>query len=112
MPLPRWGCRRKRSRLGVSRLDTLRVLDGFLDHLERLSLDRLCDHFLHALEVMGPDHVGVGSDFDGTEGLLRPIPEDAAAVPVLFEALTRRGVDAATLPKIANENFLRLLNHC
>ncbi len=79
----------------------------FIDQKEP-SLDRLCDHFVHALEVMGPDHVGIGSDFDGTEGLLRPIPQDAANVPVLFEALARRGVDDAGLRKIACENFLRL----
>ena len=73
------------------------------------TLDRLCDHFLHALEIMGPDHVGIGSDFDGTEGLFRPIPEDAAAMPVLFEALANRGIDAVTLHKIACDNFLQLL---
>lgn len=73
------------------------------------SLERLCDHFLHALEVMGPQHVGIGSDFDGTPGQWRPIPEDAAAVPVLFEALAKRGVDEATLRGIAYDNFLRLV---
>lgn len=73
------------------------------------TLDRLCDHFLHALEIMGPDHVGIGSDFDGTEGTLRPIPEDVAGVPLLLEALGRRGVSCRTLRKIACENFLRLL---
>jgi len=73
------------------------------------TLDRLCAHFLHALEIMGPDHVGIGSDFDGTPGQYRPIPEDAAAVGLLFERLSQRGVDAATLRKIACENFLRLL---
>jgi membrane dipeptidase len=80
----------------------------FIDQKEP-SLDRLCDHFLHALEVMGPDHVGIGSDFDGTEGLLRPIPEDAAAVPTLLEALAKRGLDDVALRRIAWENFLRLL---
>lgn len=73
------------------------------------TLDRLCDHFLHAIEVMGPDHVGIGSDFDGTPGQWRPIPEDAAAVPQLFEALAKRGINGPILRKIAMENFLRLL---
>lgn len=73
------------------------------------SLDRLCDHFIHGMEIMGPDHVGIGSDFDGTSPRLRPIPEDVSQLEVLFEALARRGVDEDTLRKIAGENFLRLL---
>lgn len=72
-------------------------------------LDRLCDHFIHAIEVVGPDHVGIGSDFDGTEGLLRPIPEDVSQLGILFEALVKRDVDEETLRKIAGDNFLRLL---
>lgn len=78
-------------------------------HQTEASLDRLCDHFIHAIEVMGPAHVGIGSDFDGIGGLLRPIPEDVSQLEVLFEALSKRGVDEETLRMIAGENFLRLL---
>ena len=81
---------------------------GFIDR-EEPSLERLCDHFLHALEVMGADHVGIGSDFDGTSGLERPIPEDVSKLEELFQALAERGLDEGTLGKIAGENFLRLL---
>jgi len=80
----------------------------FIDR-EKPSLDRLCDHFLHALEIMGVDHVGIGSDFDGTSRLLRPIPEDVSKLEELFQALSKRGVDGETMAKIAGENFLRLL---
>ncbi|NLE45223.1 MAG: hypothetical protein GX620_10920 [Chloroflexi bacterium] len=73
------------------------------------SLDRLCDQFVHAIEVMGPDHVGIGSDFDGTERLLYPIPEDVSQLGILFEALGKRGVDKVTLRKLAGDNFLRIL---
>ena len=73
------------------------------------SLDRLCDQFIHAMEVMGSDHVGIGSDSDGTSPRLRPIPEDVSQLEVLFEALARRDVDEEALRKIAGENFLRLL---
>ena len=80
----------------------------FIDPQEP-SLERLCDHFLHALEVMGPGHVGIGSDFDGTARHLRTIPEDISQLEILFEALERRGVDRQTMRGIAGENFLRLL---
>jgi microsomal dipeptidase-like Zn-dependent dipeptidase len=59
---------------------------------------------------MGPDHVGIGSDFDG-------VPPDAfMAVPHpgrmndLWSALEEGGLDEATIRKIAHENFLRLLS--
>ena len=77
--------------------------------VEHPTLDKLCDHFIHALEVMGPDHVGLGSDYDGTEGTVTPIPEDVSRLEELFQALSRRGVDDDTLSKIAGENFLRML---
>ncbi len=73
------------------------------------SLDRLCDHFLHALEVMGPEHVGIGSDFDGVSRHEATIPEDPSALGQLLEALDGRGVDERTIRLIAGENFLRLI---
>jgi membrane dipeptidase len=78
-------------------------------HPQEPTLGRLCDHFVHALEVMGPDHVGIGSDFDGTPRLLRPIPTDASMLEALFVALAERGVDQQTMQKIAGANFLRIL---
>lgn len=80
----------------------------FLDR-EQADLDRLCDHVLHALDVMGPDHVGIGSDFDGTPQQWRPVPEDVSGVRGLLQALSRRGVGEKTLRKFAGENFLRML---
>ena len=81
---------------------------AFID-AEAPSLERLCDHFLHAIEVMGPDHVGIGSDFDGTPRTQRPIPADVSQMESLFAALANRGIDDETLAKIAGANFLRLL---
>ncbi len=73
------------------------------------ALGRYVDHLLHALDVMGPDHVGIGSDYEG-------VPPDAfMAIPHLekmedlWTALQDAGVPASTLQKIAHENFLRLL---
>ncbi len=82
---------------------------AFIDR-ENPSLDRLCDHFIHALEIMGPDHVGIGSDFDGTPRIWNPIPEDVGHLEELFQALAKRGVDEATLEKVAGANLLRVLS--
>ena len=44
------------------------------------TMDRLCDHYVHAVEVMGPEHVGIGSDFDGTPRQWRTIPQEVSAL--------------------------------
>ena len=76
---------------------------------ENPTLGRLCDHFVHALEVAGEDHVGIGSDFDGMREQLEPIPADISRLGGLFDALAARGVSEQVLAKVAGENFLRML---
>ncbi|REJ34038.1 MAG: peptidase [Bacillota bacterium] len=74
----------------------------------RADVDRLVDHALHVLELVGPDHLGLGSDFDGI--LETPAGlEDAGRFPRLTEALLKRGVDENTVAKILGGNFLRVL---
>ena len=73
------------------------------------SLDLLVEHFLHALEVMGEDHVGVGTDFDGIGSHQTPVIPDAAGLPALWKALAEKGVSQRVLKKISRDNFLRLL---
>ncbi len=81
---------------------------GFIDR-EQPTLERLADHVLHALDVMGSDHVGIGSDFDGLPMWSEAIPADVSGLDDLFQAVARRGVDRDTLAKVAGQNFLRLL---
>jgi len=73
------------------------------------TLDRLADHYLHALEVMGEDCVGVGTDFDGIGNHQVPVIPDAAGLPKLWEKLSERGVSQRVMKKIARENFLRMI---
>lgn len=82
---------------------------GFIDR-EKPTLDRLADHFIHALEIMGPDHVGIGTDFDGLTPDMMPMVGDAAGLGALWEKLESRGLRPGTLKKIGMENFLRLLD--
>lgn len=64
-------------------------------------------HIDHAVKLVGIDHVGIGSDFDGVlrvpEGL-----EDVSCYPKLFEALLETGYSEADIRKIGSENFLRV----
>jgi membrane dipeptidase len=73
------------------------------------SLERYIGHVVHALDVMGPDHVGIGSDYDGVPpGAFMAIPHPGL-MNELWTALCDAGVQKATIRKIAHKNFLRLL---
>ena len=65
------------------------------------------DHIFRALEILGPDHVGIGLDWDGGGGVNDL--QDVADLPKITEALAKKGVDAATIRKIWGGNMLRLL---
>jgi membrane dipeptidase len=74
----------------------------------RARLDRLVEHFLHALEVAGPEHVALGSDFDGR--ILPPADlPDVSALPQLRNALRARGVSEEVLAAIWGGNVRRIL---
>lgn len=81
---------------------------GYIDRVAP-SLEKYVDHVMHALDIMGPDHIGIGTDYDGVA------PGDFMAIPhpgrmnELWSALTDAGISKADLRKIACENFLRLL---
>lgn len=73
------------------------------------SVDRLFDHVDHAVQVMGADHVGLGSDFDGISVLPQPM-KDATSLPLIVAGLGSRGYSDSDVRKILGENFLRLLS--
>ncbi|KAL4860988.1 putative dipeptidase [Aspergillus spectabilis] len=65
------------------------------------------DHFWHVAQVAGWDHVGVGSDFDGTPAT--PVGlEDVSKYPRLVELLMERGATDKQIRKFAGENLLRV----
>lgn len=68
---------------------------------------RLIDHIDHAVRVAGIEHVGLGSDFDGTASVAGDL--DVSAYPRITEELVRRGYSAAAIRGILGENFLRVL---
>ncbi|HLS89015.1 MAG TPA: dipeptidase [Sphingobacteriaceae bacterium] len=71
------------------------------------TIDRIVDHMEHIVQLVGPDHVGLGSDFDGIDST--PIDlEDVSKLPRLTEAMVRRGFSDADIRKILGENFLRV----
>jgi microsomal dipeptidase-like Zn-dependent dipeptidase len=59
----------------------------------------------HAVAVVGADHVGLGSDFDGAV----PVPFDASGMAVLTAALLAQGLDEATIAAVMGGSAVRLL---
>ena len=72
------------------------------------SLDRLLDHFDHAIRVAGPDHVGIGADWDGVSSLPKGM-DDITHLPALTRGLLERGHSEDTVRKVLGENLLRVL---
>src|SRR5207302_11349223 len=99
---------RYRGHPGESAFEVDKFVGERAESLDVPTIDRLLDHIDHAVQVMGIDHVGLGSDFDGISVLPRPL-KDAASLPELVRALEARGYSGEALRKILGENFLRVL---
>lgn len=66
------------------------------------------DHIVHAIEVAGPDHVGIGIDYG--YGVPTPVGlEDISKLEAVTYELLKRGVDEATVTKVLGENTLRVM---
>lgn len=64
-------------------------------------------HLLHALEQVGPLHVGIGADWDGGGGVQGL--EDVSQLPKITEALVQAGYSEADIGHIWSGNLLRVL---
>ena len=80
-----------------------------LQALPRPSYKLIADHIDHVVSLVGIEHVGLGSDYDGIE-VTPDGMENVSMMPKLFEELRNRGYSEADLAKIASENFFRVLN--
>lgn len=71
-------------------------------------IDIMLDHLDHMIGVMGVEHVGLGTDFDGVAAMPEPI-HDASSLPLLQAAMQERGYDSNTIAAISCDNWLRVL---
>jgi membrane dipeptidase len=71
------------------------------------SFEDYMEHFLHVLNLIGPDHVGVGADWDGGGGVDGMY--DISEFPKITERLLKEGYTKDDLAKIWSGNVLRLL---
>ena len=85
-----------------------RIQDELLA-LKRPSYKLIADHIDHVVSLVGINHVGLGSDFDGIE-ITPDGMEDISMMPKLFDELRRRGYSEEDLDKMSSGNFFRVLD--
>jgi membrane dipeptidase len=68
----------------------------------------VADHIDHVVELVGVDHVGFGSDFDGVGDSLPTGLKDVSYYPNLIRELLARGYSDEDVAKIAGENLMRV----
>lgn len=81
----------------------------YLKRLPPVSVSRIVDHIDHIVKLVGIDHVGIGSDFDGVQ----VVPADLKSVadlPNLTKELLRRGYSENDIDKILGGNMLRVMD--
>ena len=72
------------------------------------SIDAVLDQIDYAVKLIGIDHVGIGSDFDGVSGMLPDGLRNVADYPNLIAGLQARGYKDNDLKKILGGNLLRV----
>jgi len=73
---------------------------------DRATVKDLVDHIDHVVKLVGVDHVGIGTDFDGggdIDGC-----SDVSELPNITAELVRRGYSEEEIRKIWGENFMRV----
>jgi membrane dipeptidase len=75
--------------------------------MPKATLDQVADHVIHAAEVAGIEHVGIGSDFDGVPALPDGLT-DASMLPALTKRLSERGMRDDDIEKVLGANFMRV----
>lgn len=72
------------------------------------TLDQVLDHFDHVVKLVGIDHVGIGSDYDGVGDSLPIGLKDVSQFPNLIAGLLRRGYSEGDIAKIMGGNLMRV----
>jgi len=80
---------------------------GFV-HPTQATVQGVVDHIDYIVSIVGPNHIGLGSDFDGIpytpEGL-----EDVTRMPNITAELLKRDYSEEDIKKILGENHLRMM---
>lgn len=80
----------------------------FLNNDGKASINDIIKHIEHIISIAGPNHIGLGADFDGIE----KTPDDINGIEninTIFEELGKLNYTDEIIEKFASGNFLRLI---
>jgi membrane dipeptidase len=81
------------------------------NHIELFSdVERVADHIDHVKNLIGIDHIGIGSDYDGVGDSLPIGLKDVSQYPNLIFVLLKRGYSPEEIEKICYKNVWRVWN--
>ena len=83
------------------------IYNGFLRKDAQATILDVMAHLDHAIQIMGIDHVGLGTDFDGDGGV--PGIADSSELLNFTRQLLRKRYNDADIQKIWGGNFLRVM---
>ena len=86
------------------------IYHGFLRQDGEATINDVIAHLEHAIDVMGIDHVGLGTDFDG-DGGVRGLANSSELINFTRRLLARR-FSEQDIQKIWGGNFLRVMEEC
>jgi len=87
----------------------LLLFEKYPDEVNKLRppLSMLIDHIDYIAKLVGVDHVGLGSDFDGISSAPLEL-DDVTGFPAITRELVKRGYSRKDIKKILGGNFLRV----
>ncbi|WP_373492624.1 dipeptidase [Aquiflexum sp.] len=74
------------------------------------NVSKVADHIDHVRDLVGIDHIGLGSDFDGVGDSLPTGLKDVSMYPNLIAELLKRGYSKEDIEKICYKNIFRVWN--
>jgi membrane dipeptidase len=96
---------------GRDRLEALAKNGGVFGSffLDATDVEDVVDDIEHVFDLVGPDHVGFGSDLYGLEKAPRGL-EDMSKTPAVTECMLRRGHSEEVIRKVLGGNFMRVFD--
>ncbi|HEX6983597.1 MAG TPA: dipeptidase [Balneolaceae bacterium] len=82
----------------------------FKEHFQYSTVEMVANHIDRVVDLVGINHVGLGSDFDGVGPTLPEGLKDVSDYPNLIAELLRRGYSGSDIKKICSGNVFRVWN--
>lgn len=83
----------------------------FQENFKFSTVEKVADHIDHVVDLVGIEHVGLGSDYDGVGPTLPEGLKDVSTYPNLIAELLERGYSEEEIQKICSGNIFRVWNN-